>query len=102
MAVLALTATYPRSVKYRARMKSNFLSVGNVVPPRTAGNPVLFLLTLVFGIWCGCKSSASSAPVPAHPNLIVILADDMGYSDPGCFGGEISTPALDRLAREGV
>lgn len=36
------------------------------------------------------------------PNLIVIVADDMGYSDAGCFGGEISTPALDRLASEGV
>lgn len=38
----------------------------------------------------------------AQPNIVVILADDMGYSDPGCFGGEISTPALDRLAKEGV
>jgi arylsulfatase A-like enzyme len=36
------------------------------------------------------------------PNIIVILADDMGYSDPGCYGGELSTPAIDRLAREGV
>lgn len=40
-----------------------------------------------------------SAP---RPNIIVVLADDMGYSDIGCFGGEIRTPALDRLAREGV
>ena len=38
----------------------------------------------------------------AQPNLIIILADDMGYSDPGCFGGEIATPSLDRLAKEGV
>ncbi len=37
-----------------------------------------------------------------RPNLIVILADDMGYSDPGCYGGEISTPAIDRMAEEGV
>jgi arylsulfatase A-like enzyme len=37
-----------------------------------------------------------------RPNFIVILADDMGYSDPGCFGGEMVTPALDRLATEGV
>ena len=36
------------------------------------------------------------------PNIIVILADDMGYSDPGCFGGEMATPAIDRLAAEGV
>jgi len=36
------------------------------------------------------------------PNIIVILADDMGYSDIGCYGGEIETPHLDQLAKEGV
>jgi len=36
------------------------------------------------------------------PNLLVILADDMGYSDIGCFGAEIRTPALDDLAGRGV
>jgi len=36
------------------------------------------------------------------PNFVVIMADDMGYSDLGCFGSEISTPNLDRLAAEGL
>lgn len=36
------------------------------------------------------------------PNFLVILVDDMGYSDPGFMGGEIDTPNLDRLAREGL
>lgn len=36
------------------------------------------------------------------PNILIILADDMGYADLGCFGGEIETPHLDRLAAEGV
>ena len=37
------------------------------------------------------------------PNLVIILADDMGYGDPGCYGGQlIKTPHLDRLAREGM
>jgi arylsulfatase len=36
------------------------------------------------------------------PNIVVILADDMGFSDLGCYGGEIGTPNLDRLAREGL
>lgn len=36
------------------------------------------------------------------PNIILILADDMGYSDIGCFGSEIKTPNLDRLANEGL
>ena len=44
----------------------------------------------------------AQGPAAERPNLIVILADDMGYSDPGCYGGEIPTPALDRLARDGV
>jgi arylsulfatase len=52
---------------------------------------------------------ALTAPVAAvaqetvrRPNIVVILADDMGYSDIGAFGGEIRTPNLDALARHGV
>ena len=37
-----------------------------------------------------------------RPNVILILADDMGYSDIGCYGGEMRTPNLDRLAQEGI
>lgn len=44
--------------------------------------------------------------LPTHaaqkPNIIVIMADDVGYSDIGCFGGEIKTPNLDSLAKNGV
>jgi arylsulfatase A-like enzyme len=40
--------------------------------------------------------------VPERPNIVLILADDLGYSDIGCYGGEIRTPNLDRLGREGV
>lgn len=39
---------------------------------------------------------------PQRPNIVVILADDMGFSDIGCYGGEIQTPNLDRLADEGL
>lgn len=38
----------------------------------------------------------------APPNVVVILADDMGYSDAGCYGSEIATPVLDGLAKDGV
>ncbi|GAB5552718.1 MAG: arylsulfatase [Saprospiraceae bacterium] len=37
-----------------------------------------------------------------QPNILLIMADDMGYSDLACYGGEINTPNLDRLAREGL
>jgi len=36
------------------------------------------------------------------PNILLILADDLGYSDLGCYGGEIHTPNLDRLAQNGL
>ena len=38
----------------------------------------------------------------AKPNVVLILADDMGFSDLGCYGGEIATPNLDRLAADGL
>jgi arylsulfatase A-like enzyme len=51
----------------------------------------LFLILLV---------SASAAPKP--PNILLILADDMGYSDAGCYGGDVMTPNLDALAAGGL
>ncbi len=49
------------------------------------------------------KAAQSSAHAAgSKPNIILILADDMGFSDLGCFGSEISTPNLDRLASRGV
>src|SRR3954468_2277812 len=45
----------------------------------------------------GLRAAKSS-----RPNIIVMMADDMGYSDIGCYGGEILTPNLDRLAQSGI
>lgn len=50
----------------------------------------------------GPASAAELQPGPARPNFLVIVADDLGYSDIGAFGGEISTPNLDALAGAGV
>src|SRR4029450_14018381 len=43
-----------------------------------------------------------TAAEPARPNVLIILADDLGFSDTGCYGGEIATPNLDRLAQNGL
>jgi arylsulfatase A-like enzyme len=68
----------------------------------------ILVLTLVVAsalILSGCEQPQETAELPAstkRPNILLIVADDMGYSDIGAFGGEISTPALDMLASEGL
>jgi arylsulfatase len=49
-----------------------------------------------------CLPSQASAAEPSRPNVLVILADDLGFSDLGSYGGEIDTPNLDRLAAGGL
>ncbi len=57
--------------------------------------------TFIFLV-CVCSLSARSSEAAEQPNIIVILADDLGYSDLGCYGSEIETPRLDELAAGGV
>jgi len=72
--------------------------------------PGVFLLlaaTLVPFLMSSCSSGTGSGTTSGtgdvkRPNIIVILADDIGYSDIGSYGSEIKTPNLDRLASEGV
>jgi arylsulfatase len=46
------------------------------------------------------EATAPNGPVP--PNIVLILADDMGFSDIGCFGSEVPTPNIDKIANQGV
>ena len=46
--------------------------------------------------------SAFAAPSSAKPNIVLIMVDDMGFSDLGCYGGEVDTPNLDKLASQGM
>ena len=62
--------------------------------------PIAVLLTtLLVAQWAPLHAVA--AP-PTKPNIVFILADDLGYSDLGCYGSEIATPNLDSLARDGL
>lgn len=65
--------------------------------PRHLGTLITALLLLL-----PPASSAAETSEADRPHFIVILADDMGYSDIGAFGGEIATPRLDRLAEDGL
>ena len=54
-------------------------------------------------IWFAVLLAAPLASLAAErPNVLVILADDLGFSDLGCYGGEIETPNLDGLANNGL
>ncbi|HOX57731.1 MAG TPA: arylsulfatase [Candidatus Paceibacterota bacterium] len=56
-------------------------------------SPIAALLAI---FWTGVAAAAE------RPNILLIMSDDMGFSDIGCYGGEIQTPNLDSLARDGV
>ncbi len=59
----------------------------------------LFFLALASALLLPALVAAEPDP---RPNIIVILADDMGFSDIGCYGGEIETPNIDALAAKGL
>ncbi|MEZ6093472.1 MAG: arylsulfatase [Pirellulaceae bacterium] len=79
---LGCRPTFPRHLLHRITTLA--LSVSVVVIAQSLYIPAL--------------NAQSSDP----PNIVLILADDMGYSDVGCYGGEIETPNLDRLAANGL
>ena len=65
---------------------------------------IIFTYFFIFSfcpIIISCNQEENNTPKQL-PNIVLILADDMGWSDLGCFGGEISTPNLDRLAKSGI
>lgn len=59
----------------------------------------LFILAVSVLFASGCNTTTET---DTPPNILLIMADDMGYSDIGCYGSEIPTPNIDRLAEEGV
>jgi arylsulfatase A-like enzyme len=73
--------------------------------PRLPGSPAIVVtLTFVMALIVSGLQTRLNADDAAQsrPNVLVILADDLGYSDLGCYGGEIETPHLDALAAGGL
>lgn len=67
----------------------------------TATAVLVVVLALTIAI-AAHASQPAKVPTGKRPNVVLIVADDMGYSDIGSFGGEIETPTLDALAQEGL
>jgi arylsulfatase A-like enzyme len=83
-------------IKLEGKMRKH-----NVVVP-----VIIAFFALGFSL-AGCKEKteppeAQESAQPRRPNVLLIVVDDMGYSDIGSFGGEIATPTLDLLAAEGL
>ena len=77
----------PRFKKNKMRQRIPFLT------------SAIFLALALFNIQCDSKIEH---PNNERPNIVIILADDMGFSDLGSFGSEINTPNMDALAEEGI
>ncbi len=78
-------------------------------PPPHQRRPFAVQLVLAGGL-AACAATGvqrsqgdvSAHAAPKRPHIVLVLADDMGYTDIGCYGSEIRTPTLDRLAANGV
>lgn len=62
----------------------------------------VFFLTTALASLCANPAHAQDKSTPQRPNFLIIVADDLGFSDIGAFGGEIDTPNLDALAARGL
>ncbi len=71
------------------------------MPPRAEPHPAMF--RLCFTVLLGLAALTSAIAADKRPNIVYILADDLGYGDLGCYGQKMTaTPRIDRLAAEGM
>lgn len=70
---------------------------------KNVGYSILFITIVVIVLsWSRTKKHGIHSVKDNRPNIVLILADDLGFSDIGCYGGEIQTPNLDYLAANGI
>lgn len=66
-----------------------------------ASASILLFVLMIVAVFI-LTSATIEKPLTQRPNMIFIMADDMGYSDIGCYGSEIKTPNIDKLATNGI
>jgi len=64
--------------------------------------PLALLSLMILPLTAGAQESAEPKPATSRPNFVLILADDLGFADLGCYGGSVATPHIDALAKKGV
>lgn len=62
----------------------------------------LYLILLITGVSFSCTHGKRKTETDQRPNIVLIVADDLGFGDIGCYGGEIETPNIDALASSGI
>jgi arylsulfatase B len=72
------------------------------ISPGVRGRRARIAIALAVLLAAGVVSCARGRTSPRRPNIVVLLADDLGWRDVGYHGGDIATPNIDRLAEEGV
>jgi arylsulfatase len=65
-------------------------------------NRLTLTICIALGAVITITTEASSRETAKRPNIIIVMADDLGWSDIGCYGGEIGTPHIDSLAKHGL